>query len=238
MIEIDGGQHNESEQILYDQLRTEWFASQGYQVIRFWNYEVMGQLEGVLEVIWDICNGKLRGEKQDSPINIPSPHAVWGKVKMGGLNWQDTLNPHLAPRLTAWLSHKGSFMERLKIHGILDAKIKVLAQSWQMPWESECELLQTQEFALVREVSIKSGEKCWMYARTIFTKAILEGELACLAHLENRPLGTILFKDPLLTRGEFEYLSVYNAYARRSLFKKQEKSLLLTEVFMPDMVTI
>jgi very-short-patch-repair endonuclease len=49
IIEIDGGQH--AEQAEYDQHRDAWLRSQGYTVLRFWNHEVMQQLENVLEQI-------------------------------------------------------------------------------------------------------------------------------------------------------------------------------------------
>ena len=49
IIEIDGGQH--AGQVEYDQHRDAWLRSQGYTVLRFWNNEVMQQLEAVLEQI-------------------------------------------------------------------------------------------------------------------------------------------------------------------------------------------
>jgi very-short-patch-repair endonuclease len=49
IIELDGGQH--AEQIAYDQERDEWLRSQGYTVLRFWNNDVMQNLEGALEQI-------------------------------------------------------------------------------------------------------------------------------------------------------------------------------------------
>ena len=49
IIELDGGQH--AEQVVYDQHRDAWLRSQGYTVLRFWNNDVMQQLEGVLEQI-------------------------------------------------------------------------------------------------------------------------------------------------------------------------------------------
>ena len=49
IIEIDGGQH--AEQVAYDQHRDAWLRSQGYAVLRFWNNDVMQQLENVLEQI-------------------------------------------------------------------------------------------------------------------------------------------------------------------------------------------
>ncbi|MDP3841104.1 MAG: endonuclease domain-containing protein [Oxalobacteraceae bacterium] len=49
IIEIDGGQH--AEQVEYDQRRDAWLRNQGYTILRFWNNEVMQQLESVLEQI-------------------------------------------------------------------------------------------------------------------------------------------------------------------------------------------
>ncbi|HSW94477.1 MAG TPA: endonuclease domain-containing protein [Gammaproteobacteria bacterium] len=53
IIEVDGGQHNE--QIEYDSERTRWLETQGYKVQRFWNNEVLQQIDNVMEVIWDLC---------------------------------------------------------------------------------------------------------------------------------------------------------------------------------------
>jgi very-short-patch-repair endonuclease len=47
VVEIDGGQHNEE----VDRRRTEWLEEKGYRVIRFWNNDVLTNLEGVLQAI-------------------------------------------------------------------------------------------------------------------------------------------------------------------------------------------
>ena len=52
IIEIDGGQHNEEENIEYDKIRTMFLESKGYQILRFWNYEVDNEIEKVKEVIY------------------------------------------------------------------------------------------------------------------------------------------------------------------------------------------
>jgi very-short-patch-repair endonuclease len=49
VIEIDGGQH--TDQVDYDSRRETWLRSQGYTVLRYWNNEVLQQLDGVLEQI-------------------------------------------------------------------------------------------------------------------------------------------------------------------------------------------
>ena len=50
IIEVDGGHH--AEQAEYDAQRTAFLATQGYRVLRFWNREVMNQLDEVLQVVW------------------------------------------------------------------------------------------------------------------------------------------------------------------------------------------
>jgi len=45
IIEIDGGQHNENAQ---DDARTKYLCNKGYKVIRFWNNEVLGNINGVM----------------------------------------------------------------------------------------------------------------------------------------------------------------------------------------------
>lgn len=49
VIELDGGQHAEQER--QDRRRTVVLAGRGYRVLRFWNNEVMKNLDGVLESI-------------------------------------------------------------------------------------------------------------------------------------------------------------------------------------------
>ena len=49
VIEIDGGQHATA--VGSDRARTRALNAHGYRVIRFWNNEVMENLEGVIETI-------------------------------------------------------------------------------------------------------------------------------------------------------------------------------------------
>ena len=51
IIEVDGGQHNESVQALYDSQRSEWLAQQGFRIVRFWDHEVLNQLDEVKAAI-------------------------------------------------------------------------------------------------------------------------------------------------------------------------------------------
>ncbi|MFM5954047.1 MAG: endonuclease domain-containing protein [Novosphingobium sp.] len=77
VIEIDGGQHAMNAE--YDSRRTHFLNSQGYVVLRFWNNEVLDNLDGVLMRI---------GEALD---NRPSPSpsrrregSLWTSDPAGG----------------------------------------------------------------------------------------------------------------------------------------------------------
>ena len=63
IIEADGGQH--SEQREYDARRTIRLESLGYMVLRFWNNEILSQLQSVLE--------KIELELKRMPSPQPSP---------------------------------------------------------------------------------------------------------------------------------------------------------------------
>ncbi|HZW24182.1 MAG TPA: endonuclease domain-containing protein [Gallionella sp.] len=49
VIEIDGGQHNESSK---DAVRDQALTKAGFRVMRFWNNQVMTELDAVVQAIW------------------------------------------------------------------------------------------------------------------------------------------------------------------------------------------
>ena len=51
IIELDGGQHAGASE--YDAARTRFIRSHGYRVLRFWNNDVMTNIDGVLAVIME-----------------------------------------------------------------------------------------------------------------------------------------------------------------------------------------
>ncbi len=170
--------------------------------------------------------------------------------------WYKKLNFDTPLKEKHWLIHAGSFMQRLRVHGIRDARIQVLEQSWQLPHFSERKLLNLnfRSFVLVREVLILSEKKIWMYARTIIPKSFLKGEYQQLAHLKTRALGAVLFKNKKIKRSGFEFMCLKTGmtlhekvrkyfdqeklWARRSLFSNDATSLLLMEVFTSNTLNL
>src|SRR5690348_4246096 len=54
IIEVDGGQHNEENAILFDKIRTKYLEKQGYTVLRFWNNDVLLNKSEVINAIMRI----------------------------------------------------------------------------------------------------------------------------------------------------------------------------------------
>lgn len=61
VIELDGGQHQE--QKAYDDIRSRYLNQQGWQVVRFWNNEVLENMDGVIEVILKMLKHAPRFER-------------------------------------------------------------------------------------------------------------------------------------------------------------------------------
>ncbi|KQC09977.1 MAG: hypothetical protein APR62_02270 [Smithella sp. SDB] len=53
IVEVDGGQHAMQKED--DIIRDKYLRQQGFQVLRFWNNEVLQNINGVLEVIRESC---------------------------------------------------------------------------------------------------------------------------------------------------------------------------------------
>jgi very-short-patch-repair endonuclease len=74
VVEVDGGQHAES---VRDAERDRWFADNGFRTLRFWNNDVLSNLEGVLTVI---AEGTVTPHPA-SRLRSPSPSPARGEGK-------------------------------------------------------------------------------------------------------------------------------------------------------------
>ncbi len=55
IIEVDGGQHSESAE---ESARDTWLKSQSFRVLRFWNNDVLGNPEGVVQIVLNALDAK------------------------------------------------------------------------------------------------------------------------------------------------------------------------------------
>jgi very-short-patch-repair endonuclease len=64
IVEVDGGQH--ADETYGDAQRDEWLKAQNFRVLRYWNNQVLNELDGVLE---DIARAlELAPPSQPSPV--------------------------------------------------------------------------------------------------------------------------------------------------------------------------
>jgi very-short-patch-repair endonuclease len=75
VIEVDGGQHGEADRIERDAQRTSYLEKQGYRVLRFWNNDVLSNVEGIMECI---CAALYDAAPQRPPPLTPPRHASRG----------------------------------------------------------------------------------------------------------------------------------------------------------------
>jgi very-short-patch-repair endonuclease len=89
ILKLEGGQHGEPDQTLYDAARDAWLRSQGFKVWRFWNHHVMSEWEMIADTLWDelqrspspptplsprpACRSRPRAIRANSPISTQAP---------------------------------------------------------------------------------------------------------------------------------------------------------------------
>lgn len=56
VIELDGSQHGTDDVIEYDAERTKFLEALGLKVVRYWNHEVLQNVDVVLDDLWNICS--------------------------------------------------------------------------------------------------------------------------------------------------------------------------------------
>ena len=128
--------------------------------------------------------------------------------------------------------------------------VQVLNQSLQLPRLSEMRALALppRRLALIREVILFGSGQPWVYARSVIPLSTLTGRLRKLRHLDSRPLGALLFSDPSMSREPVEVACISSSNAqlppalseitsalwgRRSVFRLDQKPLLVSEIFLP-----
>jgi very-short-patch-repair endonuclease len=80
IVELDGGQH--AKRADYDQRRTDFLNSEGFQVVRFWDNQVLMEMDSVREMILKTLE-EARTPSPRSPKATALSH-VGERVKSGG----------------------------------------------------------------------------------------------------------------------------------------------------------
>ena len=93
VVELDGESHDFEERQKVDQSRDAFFVSEGFQVLRFTNEQVMSNLEGVVETIRQAATDRLRG----LPLSPALPHKGGGSRNTAASITQTTNTPRGQP---------------------------------------------------------------------------------------------------------------------------------------------
>jgi len=171
----------------------------------------------------------------------------------------------LPPIVKSWLLDSSSLTKRIVKHCKKEAcgpfKVKVVLQKSDRPLVDESKRLgiQEREQALIREVVLYCGDTPLVFARSVIPFKTLTGKQRILGNLGNRSLGAYLFAQPDLQRDPIEIAQLrsnrdrfssiimkkvtgrsdYNnvpLWARRSVFSLNKKSLMVYEVFLPELL--
>jgi chorismate lyase len=164
--------------------------------------------------------------------------------------------PMLSSAYRKWLIDDGSLTARLKArYADFGVKPVLLKNAPAFTDESALLGLKANQHALIREVMLMGNNHPVVFAHSVLPRASLRGAWRGLGKLGNQPLGATLFANPVVKRTPLAYkkLSSHHAqyrhavahltnkpthlWARRSVFSLGCASILVTEVFLPQLVT-
>ena len=160
-----------------------------------------------------------------------------------------------------WLVHVGSLTERLR-RRCPDFRVTLVRQELARPGRDERTELRLghHELAWVRDVLLRCNGRPVVFGHTVLPRRGVRGAWHLVAGLGTRPLGAILFTDPKISRMPFAFsrldartalyhrvaAAAYGScgraprelWARRSVFCRGGKPILLTEVFLPEILAL
>ena len=169
-------------------------------------------------------------------------------------NWLK--KPSANHALQNWLTDTGSLTARLQSNYNHFA-VKPIAVKYAKPITDESGLLHlpTHKTALIREVLLMGNHQAVIFAHSVLPRASLRGKWNRLGRLGNKALGAALFANPQVKRAPLrfkklsaqhvlyqhavQHLAAKPAYlwARRSVFSLNCATILVTEVFLPALLS-
>ncbi len=165
------------------------------------------------------------------------------------------IKPLLSSNLRPWLVDNGSLTARLQ-QRYTNFSVEPVSLKFAKPIQDEAALLHlpANKAALIREVLLIGNNQPVVFAHSILPRASLRGAWNGLGRLGNKPLGAILFANPkvkrtplcykklspnhVLYQRAIKHLSQKPIYlwARRSLFSLNCANILVTEIFLPNLL--
>jgi len=161
----------------------------------------------------------------------------------------------LTDTLGSWLIETGSLTARLQRSYDYFSVMPVMVK-YAKPTQEEAVLLfqPTYKAALIREVLLMGNHQPVVFAHSVLPRTSLRGPWNGLGRLGNKPLGATLFANPKVKRTPLSYkkltpnhllyqhatqhLTQKPSYlwARRSIFSLNCANIMVTEVFLPQLL--
>lgn len=173
--------------------------------------------------------------------------------------WHGHVNAVGAPGpMRPWLTAGGSLTARLTAHSGA-FRVQRLHQRTAMCLHDEARAIGLQRPGRVweREVLLRCDEVPVVFAHTVVPMSATAADWPLFNALGERSLGSTLFYDPRVTRGELEFARIRAGhplmarasaalgvaadtvlYARRCLYRRRRGTLLVTEVFLPPVLAL
>lgn len=164
--------------------------------------------------------------------------------------------PLLSGKMKHWLQDHQSLTLRLQ-QQYEKFQVQPICVTYAKAYVDECAILNIPLRACVlkRDVFLRGNDQTVVFAHSVLPKKILRGQWLGLKSLGAKPLGAALFANPRVRRTELRYkklsrqhvltksLQQYKVgapnllWARRSVFRLHGAEMMVTEVFLPTIIT-
>nr|WP_241198216.1 chorismate lyase [Pseudomonas granadensis] len=161
---------------------------------------------------------------------------------------QSRLSPRPDWLTLDWLFDEGSLTRRLTRLSNDGFSVTPLFEGWATLRSDECAALELVEGSegWVREVYLRGHGEAWVFARSVASRAALQGDGLHMDELGSRSLGELLFCDQAFQRRALEVCHYPEdwlpaqakapaLWARRSRFDRGALSVLVAEIFLPSL---
>lgn len=161
---------------------------------------------------------------------------------------QSQLTPLPDSLILDWLFDEGSLTRRLTRLSDDSFSVTPLFEGWATLRADECAALDLDEGSegWVREVYLRGHGEAWVFARSVASRAALQGDGLHMDELGSRSLGELLFCDQAFQRRAIEVChypetwlpnaaKVPGLWGRRSRFDRGALSVLVAEIFLPSL---
>ena len=164
-------------------------------------------------------------------------------------------NPILSAKYRKWLIDAGSLTTRLQLrYSHFTVKPVTVKHAKLIVDEAALLCSPAHKTALIREVLLLGDNQPVVFAHSVLPRTSLRGAWKGLGRLGNKPLGATLFANPKVKRTPLEYKklprhhpismrvaehmqsSTKPLWARRSVFSLNCARILVTEVFLPQLL--